>query len=61
VDKPGLAAAHPPKAVDKPAVAAAKPVTKPVHMAKVDPLAPLPGKHSTKIVSKPSKDAHTGR
>jgi hypothetical protein len=60
VEKPGLAAAQPPakkapakavsatakKVVDKPVVAAAKPVTKPVRLAKVDPLAPLPGKHS---------------
>lgn len=57
-EKPGLAAAQPPKkaakkpvlvaakkSVDKPKVAAAKPVTKPVRMAKVDPLAPLPAKH----------------
>jgi hypothetical protein len=36
----------PKKSVDKPAVASAKPVTKPVHLAKVDPLAPLPAKHS---------------
>jgi hypothetical protein len=34
------------KSVDKPRVAAAKPVTKPVRLAKVDPLAPLPAKHS---------------
>jgi hypothetical protein len=61
VDKPGLAAAKPTKAVDKPALGLAKPVTKPVHMAKVDPLAPLPDKHSTKSVSKPTKDAHPGR
>jgi hypothetical protein len=51
VEKPGLAAAQlqgkqpPKKSVDKPAVAAAKAVTKPVRLAKVDPLAPLPGKH----------------
>jgi hypothetical protein len=61
VDKPGLAAAHPAKAVDKPKLAAAKPVTKPVRLAKVDPLAPLPDKHSTKSVSKPPKDQHPGR
>jgi hypothetical protein len=36
------------KSVDKPALAAAKPVTKPVRIAKTDPLAPLPGRHSTK-------------
>ena len=61
-DKPGLAAAKStpakaaPKApataqkksVDKPAVAAARPVTKRVQLAKVDPLAPLPEKHSGK-------------
>ena len=60
VAKPGLAAAQisagklpqkeasaaPKKSVDKPAVAAGKPVTKPVRIAKVDPLAPLPAKHS---------------
>jgi hypothetical protein len=32
------------KSVDKPGLAAAKPVTKTVRIAKVDPLAPLPGK-----------------
>jgi hypothetical protein len=60
VEKPGLAAAQhatrrdvptsvsapPKKTVDKPVVAAARPVTKPVRIAKVDPLAPLPAKHS---------------
>ena len=61
VDKPGLAAAKPSKAVDKPALGLARPVTKPVHMAKVDPLAPLPDKHPTKTVSKPTKDLHPGR
>jgi hypothetical protein len=34
------------KTVDKPAIAFAKPVTKPVRLAKLDPLAPLPAKHS---------------
>ena len=34
------------KSVDKPATIAAKAVTKPVQLAKVDPLAPLPAKHS---------------
>jgi hypothetical protein len=34
------------KSVDKPVPASAKPVTKPVRLAKVDPLAPLPAKHS---------------
>lgn len=32
------------KTVDKPALAAARPVTKPIRLAKNDPLAPLPGK-----------------
>ena len=56
-EKPGLAAAQPKvldkgikvavkKSVDKPAVLAAAPVTRPVRLAKVDPLAPLPAKHS---------------
>ena len=34
------------KSVDKAAAASAKPVTKPVRIAKVDPLAPLPARHS---------------
>jgi hypothetical protein len=34
------------KSVDKPVIAKAKAVTKPVRIAKVDPLAPLPAKHS---------------
>ena len=60
VEKPGLAAAQSKakriqaksvsaaarKFVDKPAIATAKPVTKPVRLAKVDPLAPLPARHS---------------
>ena len=46
----------PKKSVDKPALASAKPVTKRVQIAKVDPLAPLPAKHSGK-----TKDAPTGR
>ena len=60
VEKPGLAAAQSTakkqaekavpapakKVVDKPVAVAAKPVTKAVRLAKVDPLAPLPGKHS---------------
>ncbi len=33
--------------VDKPGLAAAKPVTKTVRIAKVDPLAPLPAKHAS--------------
>ncbi len=47
VAKPGLAAAQAAakKSVDKPVVALAKPVTKPVRVAKVDPLAPLPTRH----------------
>jgi hypothetical protein len=65
--KPGLAAAQPSalktatkaapkKTVDKQAAGAAKPMTKSVHLAKADPLAPLPAKHSGK-----SKDSPTGR
>lgn len=60
VGKPGLAAAQPAarkdvrkpvtasakKSVDKPAAGLARPVTKPARIAKVDPLAPLTGKHS---------------
>ena len=60
VEKPGLAAAQysarkapanaaqkqAKKSVDKPVVASTKPVTKPVRLAKVDPLSPLPAKHS---------------
>jgi len=61
VDKPGLAAAHPTKTVDKPSVLAAKPVTKPVRLAKNDPLAPLPEKRMTHSSSKPSKDLHPAR
>jgi len=61
VDKPGLAAAHPGKTVDKPALASPKPVTNAIRLAKVDPLAPLPDKHSPKSVSKPSKVLHPGR
>jgi hypothetical protein len=62
-DRPGLAAAKSPagkadaksaekKSVDKPVVAAANSVTKPVRLAKTDPLAPLPDGRS----SKTSKD-----
>jgi hypothetical protein len=36
----------PNKSVDKPALVSAKAVTKPVRIAKVDPLAPLPARHS---------------
>jgi hypothetical protein len=42
---PKSVAATPKKAVAKPTVATAKPVTKPVRIAKIDPLAPLPAKH----------------
>ena len=70
VEKPGLAAAQSQpkkpapaapkeaakKSVDKPPVPAAKPVTKPVRLAKVDPLAPLPEKHL-----KTSKDSTAER
>jgi type II secretory pathway component HofQ len=38
----------PKKSVDKNVLAAAKPVTKPVELAKVDPLAPLASRHSGK-------------
>jgi hypothetical protein len=44
------------KSVDKPALVAAKPMTKRVEIAKTDPLAPLPVKHSAK-----TKDSPTGR
>lgn len=44
------------KSVDKPVVAMAKPMTKRVQLAKTDPLAPLPDKHSGK-----TKDSPTGR
>ena len=43
--------------VDKPGLAAAKPVTKRVQLAKNDPLAPLPEKHSGKT----HKDSATGQ
>ena len=43
---------------DKKAEAAAKPVTKPVRMAKIDPLAPLPAKAS---VTKTARDSGTAR
>jgi len=45
-DRPVAAAkSAPKKSVDKPGLAAAKPMTKPVRIAKTDPLAPLPTKH----------------
>ena len=61
VDKPGLAAAKPSKAVDKHALAPAGPVTKPVRLAKLDPLAPLPDRHNAKTSAKASKDLHPAR
>jgi hypothetical protein len=54
-EKPGLAAAQPGKPASKPAakksvdkapVVTAQAVTRPVRLAKVDPLAPLPARHS---------------
>ena len=44
----GAARAPAKKSVDKPAAQPAKTVTKPVRIAKVDPLAPLPARHSGK-------------
>jgi hypothetical protein len=44
------------KTVDKRALASARPMTKRVQIAKVDPLAPLPEKHSARL-----KDSPTGR
>jgi hypothetical protein len=44
------------KSVDKPALGRSKSVTKHVRLARTDPLAPLPEKHSGK-----TKDALTGR
>jgi len=56
-DQPVAAAiSAPKKSVDKPGLAAAKPITKPVHIAKADPLAPLPDK----LVRK-SKDTVSGQ
>ncbi len=48
VAKSGLAAAQPAakKSVDKPVAIKARPVTKPVRVAKADPLAPLTARHS---------------
>jgi hypothetical protein len=54
-EKPGLAAAQPgrpafkpaaKKSVDKAPVVTAQAVTRPVRLAKIDPLAPLPARHS---------------
>ena len=53
--KPSIAAK---KAGDKKIEAAARPVTRPVRMAKVDPLAPLPAKANSK---KTAKDSGTAR
>ena len=55
-DKPGLAAAKSSKAVDKARAVTARAVTRPARIAKVDPLAPLPDRHSGK-----SKDATAAR
>jgi hypothetical protein len=51
-----MAKPTPKKSVDKAALASARPVTKRVQIAKTDPLAPLPEKHSGR-----TKDAPTGR
>lgn len=50
VQKQASTAARPAqkKSVDKPVAAAARPVTKPVRLAKADPLAPLSARHSGK-------------
>ena len=57
-DRPVAAATPAPKkSVDKPGLAAAKPMTKPVRIAKVDPLAPL----ADKPVRKSAKDAVSGQ
>ena len=57
-DQPIAAAiSAPKKSVDKPDLAAAKPMTKPVRIAKVDPLAPLADKHARK----PAKDSVSGQ
>ena len=42
------------KSVDKPALALARPVTKRVEIAKTDPLAPLPDKHSARPKGSPT-------
>ena len=57
-DRPVAAAIPAPKkSVDKPGLAAAKPMTKPVRIAKADPLAPLPDKP----VRKSAKDNFSGQ
>jgi hypothetical protein len=58
MDQPVAAAIPAPKkSVDKPGLAAAKPMTKQVHLAKTDPLAPLPDKP----VRKSTKDNVSGQ
>lgn len=61
VDKAAPATKKTAKAVDNHALAAAKAVTKPVRLAKADPLAPLPDKHSARTSAKASKDLHPAR
>ncbi len=57
-DQPVAAAIPAPKkSVDKPGLAAAKPMTKQVHLAKTDPLAPIPDKP----VRKSTKDNVSGQ
>ena len=57
-DQPVAAAiSAPKKSVDKPGLAAAKPMTKPARIAKADPLAPLPDKP----VRKAAKDSVSGQ
>jgi hypothetical protein len=57
VGAPGLAAAHlQKKSVDKPVLGSAKPMTKPVQLAKTERPVPVPDKHSSK-----TKDSPTGR
>ena len=57
-DQPVAAATPAPKnSVDKPGLAAAKAMTKPIRLAKIDPLAPLPDKP----VKKPTKDHVSGQ
>ena len=48
---------HEKKAGDKKVEVAVKPVTKPVRLAKVDPLAPLPAKANSKKTAKDSGSA----
>jgi hypothetical protein len=53
VDKSGLAAAKPKKSVDKMVATTARPVTKPVRIARNDPLAPLASKPASKAAKEP--------